>query len=143
MGKFSWGHAGLVQVTGRGVGDIRGNTAANAQDLTSNSRGEREVRDTGVQHNGTPLYLPGTTAVTPSPTLSTMPAPSCPKTTGKASSDLPAKMVSSEWQTPVATILMRTSPTFGGATSTVSITRGLQASQATAARQEMGCQSLK
>jgi len=37
------------------------------------------------------------------------------------------------WQTPVATILTRTSPFFGGATSTSSITKSFPASQATAA----------
>jgi len=47
----------------------------------------------------------------------------------------------SEWQTPAATILMRTSPPLGGATSIVSITSGLPASQATAARHDMGCEN--
>lgn len=34
---------------------------------------------------------------------------------------------------------MRTSPNLGGATSTVSMTSGFPGSQATAARQDMGC----
>ena len=37
---------------------------------------------------------------------------------------------------------MRTSPALGGATSTVSIVSGLPASQATAARQDIGCNKI-
>lgn len=87
-----------------------------------------------------PQDLPGLTLVTPSPTLSTVPPPSCPRITGNFPSEsLPLRVWLSVWQTPVAIILMRTSPALGGATSTVSIVSGLPASQATAARQDIGC----
>ena len=48
------------------------------------------------------------------------------------------RVYSSVWHTPVATMRTRTSPARGGATSTVSTTRGVLGAQATAARQVMG-----
>lgn len=77
---------------------------------------------------------PGFTEVTPSPMLSTIPAPSWPRMTGKSTSGkLPSRTCSSVWQIPVATILTRTSRAFGGATSISSTESDLPAAQATAA----------
>ena len=85
--------------------------------------------------------LPDFTDVTPSPTLSTIPPPSWPRMHGNIpSGSLPLRVWESVWQTPVAKILMRTSPALGGATSTVSRERGFLGSHATAARQLIGCE---
>ena len=83
--------------------------------------------------------IPGFTDLTPSPMLSIIPLASWPNTPGKTSSECPFRKFSSEWHTPAATSLTRTSPTLGGATSMVSMTRGVLASQATAARHVIGC----
>ena len=51
-------------------------------------------------------WSPGATLVTPSPTLSTIPAPSWPSTTGKRpSGSEPPSVYASVWQTPVDVIL--------------------------------------
>ena len=63
-------------------------------------------------------WSPGETLVTPSPTSSTTPAPSCPSTVGKGLGIVPLTMERSEWHTPVAAIRTSTSPAFGGARST-------------------------
>lgn len=80
-------------------------------------------------------WSPGLKSLTLSPTLSTIPAPSCPKITGKTPSESkPPNVYASVWHTPVATILIRTSCAFGGATSIISIFNGSFGDQATAAR---------
>lgn len=77
---------------------------------------------------------PGLKFVTPSPTLSTIPAPSWPKTTGNApSGSWPLKVYPSVWQTAVYSTFNLTSWAFGGATSIVSILRSSLGPQATAA----------
>src|SRR6478735_6667696 len=64
-----------------------------------------------------------------------MPAPSWPKITGnKPSGSAPERVNSSVWQTPVALISTSTSPALGPSRSTSSITSGLPAAYATAAR---------
>lgn len=76
--------------------------------------------------------------VTFSPTLSTTPAPSCPRTTGnKPSGSCPLKVNASVWHTAVYKILILTSCAFGGATSIVSIDRGCFGAHATAALHEI------
>src|SRR6185312_12724722 len=83
-------------------------------------------------------WSPTCSEVTPSPTSSTMPPPSCPRITGNIpSGSAPDNVNASVWQTPVATMRSSTSPAFGPATSTCSIDNGLPASQATAARDFM------
>src|SRR5690606_2070297 len=80
-------------------------------------------------------WSPGATLVTPSPTSTTMPAPSCPSTAGNTpSGSSPLRVKASVWQTPVWVIRIRTSPLRGGSTSISTICRGLPASKATAAR---------
>lgn len=62
-----------------------------------------------------------------------MPPPSCPRIHGKIpSGSLPLNVYASVWQTPLATILILTSPFLGGATSIVSMLSGFPSSQATA-----------
>src|ERR1700733_13393693 len=78
---------------------------------------------------------PRATLVTPAPTSTTTPAPSCPKMTGKSpSGSAPERVNSSVWQTPVARSSTSTSPALGPSRSTVSTTSGLPFSNATAAR---------
>jgi hypothetical protein len=80
----------------------------------------------------------GLTLVTPSPTSTTMPAPSWPNTAGKMpSGSSPDRVKASVWHTPVWVILTSTSPFWGGATSISTICKGLPASKATAARDFM------
>lgn len=86
------------------------------------------------------MHSPGCTDVTPSPTLSTYPPPSCPNTQGnRPSGSLPPRVYASVWQTPEASSLILTSPFLGGSTSTVSMLSGLLASHATAALHWMTC----
>src|SRR6516165_5271568 len=56
---------------------------------------------------------PGLTRCTSAPTDSTMPAPSCPPTTGSRIGASPVVMWSSEWQSPAAISLTRTSCALG------------------------------
>ena len=78
--------------------------------------------------------LPCATWVTPSPTDSTVPAPSWPNTTGNnPSGSNPPSVYESVWQTPVKFTFMRTSPALGGSTVIVSIERGSFGAHATAA----------
>src|SRR6187455_3246057 len=80
-------------------------------------------------------WSPLASDVTPGPTSTTMPAPSCPKITGKSpSGSAPERVNSSVWQMPVAFICTSTSPAFGPSSSTSSTTRSLPGSYATAAR---------
>lgn len=66
---------------------------------------------------GEAVSLPGCTDVTPSPTLSTTPPPSWPRTQGNfPSGSAPLRVWASVWQTPEYRILTRTSPAFGGST---------------------------
>ena len=64
---------------------------------------------------------PSFTAVTPGPTASTIPAPSCPRTTGVGYGIEPSITLRSEWQSPAALIATRTSPTPGSLTRTTSM----------------------
>src|SRR5690606_2815873 len=83
-------------------------------------------------------WSPGFTLVTPSPTSTTTPAPSWPRTAGKTpSGSSPDRVKASVWQTPVLVILTRTSPLRGGSTSISTICNGFPASKATAARDFM------
>src|SRR5215470_13860674 len=80
-------------------------------------------------------WSPFFTEVTPGPTSTTTPAPSCPRIAGNSpSGSAPDNVNSSVWQTPVALISTRTSPAFGPSSSTSSTTSGFPASYATAAR---------
>ena len=72
---------------------------------------------------GTKLMItraPGFTLLTPSPTVSTKPAPSWPSTTGVGIGMVPFTTDRSEWHTPQAAILIPTSPAFGGSMLTFS-----------------------
>ena len=63
----------------------------------------------------TPTRSPGATCVTPSPTASTTPAPSCPSTIGQRPvAESPSARWRSEWQTPAAATWTSTSPRLGG-----------------------------
>ena len=75
--------------------------------------------------------------VTPSPTAWTVPDPSWPSTAGRAMVASPFWKCRSLRQTPAAPILTRTSPRFGGSSSTVSIEYGLLTSWSTAAVMRM------
>ena len=55
-------------------------------------------------------WSPGATVVTPSPTSSTMPAPSWPRTAGGGCGIVPFMADRSEWHTPECVILTLTSP---------------------------------
>src|SRR5262245_41248287 len=80
-------------------------------------------------------WSPVRTEVTPGPTSTTMPAPSCPRIAGKRpSGSAPERVNSSVWQTPVALISTSTSPAFGPSSVTVVTSSGLPFSNATAAR---------
>ena len=84
-------------------------------------------------------WSPGWTLVTPSPTSTTVPAPSWPSTTGnRPSGSSPLSVKASVWHTPVWVIFTSTSPFLGGATSISTICRGWPAAKATAARDFMG-----
>ena len=84
-------------------------------------------------------WSPGFTLVTPSPTSTTMPAPSCPSTTGnRPSGSSPERVKASVWQTPVWVMRTSTSPLRGGATSISTIFSGSPAAKATAARDFTG-----
>ena len=55
-------------------------------------------------------WSPSVTFVTPSPTATTSPAPSWPSTHGTGLGSVPSCTLTSEWQTPLAMTLIRTSP---------------------------------
>src|SRR5690606_35427819 len=83
-------------------------------------------------------WSPGLTLVTPSPTSTTMPAPSWPSTAGNTpSGSSPDRVNASVWHSAVWVILTSTSPLRGGSTSISTICRGFPASKATAARDFM------
>src|SRR6185503_14010800 len=80
-------------------------------------------------------WSPFARVVTPGPTSTTTPAPSCPRIAGnRPSGSAPERVNSSVWQMPVALISTSTSPAFGPSRRTFSITRGAPALCATAAR---------
>src|SRR5690606_2435328 len=84
-------------------------------------------------------WSPGLTDVTPSPTSTTMPAPSWPSTAGNTpSGSSPDRVKASVWHSAVWVIFTSTSPAFGGATSISTICSGSPAAKATAARDFMG-----
>ena len=78
---------------------------------------------------------PPATRVTPAPTASTTPAPSCPSTAGQRVSAVPSIALKSEWQTPLACSRTSTSPGPGGASSSSCTSSGAaRARSRTAAR---------
>src|SRR6187200_2812118 len=80
-------------------------------------------------------WSPGATSVTPSPTRSTTPAPSWPRTHGAYPlGSAPEAVYRSVWQTPHATSRTSTSSDFGSASSSSWTTRGSPNSSSTAAR---------
>src|SRR6187402_2446278 len=80
-------------------------------------------------------WSPGATSVTPSPTRSTTPAPSWPRTHGAYPlGSAPEAVYRSVWQTPHATSRTSTSPDFGSARSSSWTMRGSPNSSSTAAR---------
>src|SRR5690554_3051750 len=84
-------------------------------------------------------WSPGFTLVTPSPTSTTMPAPSWPSTAGNTpSGSSPDSVNASVWQSAVWVIFTSTSPFFGPSRSSSTICSGLPGSKATAARVFMG-----
>src|SRR5579859_7036566 len=84
-------------------------------------------------------WSPFLSDLTPGPTSTTTPAPSCPRMLGnKPSGSEPESVYLSVWQSPVALISTSTSPALGPASCTVSTTRGLPASTAIAARTSIG-----
>src|SRR6185503_537832 len=76
---------------------------------------------------------PVRTAETPSPTASTTPEISWPRTAGRGNLRSPFAMCRSEWHTPQAAILIRTSPFFGSGWRSSSIRIGLPTAERTAA----------
>src|SRR5438067_7460586 len=73
--------------------------------------------------------------MTPSPILSTTPAPSCPSTVGEyPDGSAPEAVYRSVWQTPQATSRTRTSPAFASARSSSWTSSGRPNSSSTAAR---------
>src|SRR5690606_17981577 len=73
--------------------------------------------------------------VTPSPTSTTMPAPSWPSTAGNTpSGSSPESVNASVWHSAVWVIFTSTSPLRGGSTSSSTIFSGSPAAKATAAR---------
>src|SRR3954451_5747468 len=92
----------------------------------------RHLPQAGMKEQTT--WSPTFTRVTPSPMASTMPAPSWPPTTGKRIIASPFWMWSSEWHSPAAMNLMRTSLSRGSSSSSSVISHGLPGSRQTAAR---------
>src|SRR4249919_2362291 len=83
-------------------------------------------------------WSPACRVVTPSPTSTTTPAPSWPRTAGnRPSGSSPLRVNASVWQTPVWVMRTSTSPARGGATSISTICKGWPGAKATAARDFM------
>ena len=77
---------------------------------------------------------PGFTVVTPGPTSTTVPAPSCPSTAGSANAEpVPAMTWWSLAHIPAALVSTRTSPAFGGSCVNSRISRCRLPSYSTAA----------
>src|SRR5215471_5537650 len=101
--------------------------------LVFRDRHDLHCRHSGVYKGMT--WSPFLTVVTPAPTSTTMPAPSCPRIDGnRPSGSAPERVNSSVWQMPVALISISTSPALGPSSCTVSTTNGAPALYATAAR---------
>src|SRR5579875_445378 len=92
----------------------------------------RQCPQTG--RNEATTWSPTDSLVTPGPTCSTMPAPSCPPTIGYLTGMSPVRRWSSEWHRPDATNRTRTSPVFGSSRSSSAISKSLPTSLSTAAR---------
>ena len=92
----------------------------------------RHLPQAGMNEQTT--WSPTATRVTPSPTASTMPAPSCPPTTGNRICASPFWMWSSEWHSPAAMNLIRTSLARGSSSSSSVISHGRPGSRQIAAR---------
>src|SRR5690606_12329310 len=83
-------------------------------------------------------WSPGLTLVTPSPTSTTTPAPSCPSTAGNTpSGSSPDRVDATVWHSAVWVIFTSTSPFRGRATSSSTISSGFPGAKATAARDFM------
>src|SRR5215472_8958187 len=80
------------------------------------------------------ILSPGLTRCTSGPTDSTMPAPSCPPTTGSRMGASPVVMWSSEWQSPAAISLTRTSCALGSSSCRSTISQPSCGARAMAAR---------
>src|SRR5262245_38997283 len=76
---------------------------------------------------------PGLKPETPSPSASTVPEISWPRTAGIGNLRSPLAMWRSEWQTPQAAILIRTSPSLGSGSRSSSIRSGVPTAERTAA----------
>src|SRR5581483_4249241 len=84
--------------------------------------------------NRVTTWSPGRTEVTPSPTRSTIPAPSCPSTVGAyPDGSAPDAVYRSVWHTPQATSRTSASSAFGSASSTSCTLSGAPNSSSTAA----------
>jgi len=90
-----------------------------SQSAASPLRHQRHLPQAGMEQSTT--WSPGWTSLTPGPTFSTMPAPSCPTTMGKRTGASPLAKCQSERHSPVATSLSSTSPSFGSSTSISSL----------------------
>src|SRR5579859_6234032 len=77
---------------------------------------------------------PAARPVTPAPTSSMTPAPSCPPMMGSGQGRSPVSTCSSEWHRPLPPMATRTSPSFGGSSSISSTDKSLFRSHSTAAR---------
>src|SRR5947209_509735 len=85
--------------------------------------------------NSVTTWSPGASEVTPEPTASITPPPSCPSTVGAyPDGSTPEAVYMSVWQTPHAASLINASPAFGAAMSTSVTTSGLANCSSTAAR---------
>src|SRR5690348_15062998 len=85
---------------------------------------------------------PSATWLTLPPTLTTTPAPSWPPTTGNGIGMSPVTRCSSEWHSPLAVSLTRTSLSFGASSSTSSTCHFSFRPQSTAALVFIDCSSL-
>src|SRR6516225_2957964 len=86
-----------------------------------------------VGRNEQTTWSPGLSRLTPVPTSSTTPAPSCPPTIGYRTGMSPVRRWSSEWQRPAAANRIRTSPSLGGSRSISMTSQSLPMSLSTAA----------
>ena len=103
-----------------------------SQSAASPLRHQRHLPQAGMEQSTT--WSSGWTSLTPGPTFSTMPAPSCPTTMGKRTGASPLAKCQSERHSPVATSLSSTSPSFGSSTSISSMENERVGPYKTAAR---------
>lgn len=106
-----------------------------AHSHTSPSVQAWQLPQEGAQLRTTPS--PGATCVTPSPTETTVPAPSWPRTAGTGTRIVPLVRDRSEWQTPAAASFTRTWPGPGSGRSMSAISSGEPTAGSTAARTMM------